>query len=411
MKKILFFAVCVASLVSCKEVTKAPIELYCEHEVVRVYDDPNAEMDTLSYAAGMDLGLVASLRFGDFDIDIEEVIPVMSRELKSAESDEDVLKQWNEYITEFNNKRVRPYMMAKNTPTDRPDTLTIPELYDETYTKEKMTEYIGVMSANQLRMQRIPANLTWVFKAIRDAAQVGDMSEIDTYMSITEEEFMNIMRNYSTKVYPKNNLEMANAWLEKVASKENVRKLNDETDVYYRINDAGKGTKPVNATDTIAVKYAVYSRTGKVIESNDTFIKRLEDQKKHYESHPMLPDSIRAKYAKQIDEEIAKSDVLEFQLNRFLATDIQEALKLIGEGGSITIWGNGASAFGFRAGQIVPANEAVVVNIELVDVITVDPLSIQPKAVPMNGPGQTVRPNTTKGTPIKVAPKKVVPKK
>lgn len=408
MKKILFFTACVFALASCAKESAKEINLYCEHEVLRVYNDPEAEMDTLSYAAGMDIGLVTSLRFADMDLDMEEVIAVVDKELKSADADYDAIQEWNEYANEFNNKLFRPYMMAKQANsrvvTDRPDTLSLPTLYDDTYTKEKMTEYIGVMAANQIRTQRIPANLTWMYKAMRDADNVTSAEEIDANMAITEAEFMNTIRSYSQLDYPTYNLELSEAWLTKVSEKDGINKLGEDKNVYYRINRAGNDAKPMNATDTIGVKYAVYSRTGRVIDSNETYIERLEAQKKFYQNNTMLPDSVRTKYEKQLDEEIAKCDVLEFPFNRFMTANVQEAMKLIGAGGSITIWGDGSALFGYRAMQALPANEAVVVNIELVDVTTVDPLSIQPQVAPTNMQNQTVRPSTVKGAPIKVRP-------
>ena len=72
MKKILFFATVAALLVSCGAATtsKTP-DYYFDEEVSRLYNDPNAEMDTLSYAAGMNMGLVISLQNADFGVDTE----------------------------------------------------------------------------------------------------------------------------------------------------------------------------------------------------------------------------------------------------------------------------------------------------------------------------------------------------
>lgn len=411
MRKIFIFAACLATLASCIEQEQQPIKLYCEHEVSRLYNTPDAEMDTLSYATGMNLGLVASLNFNDFGLNMDEVISVLD-EYAGREISEETINEWNEYMQEFGQERIQPYMMAKQAQsrieTDRPDTLTLPTLYDETYTKEKMTEYVGIMSAHQLFMQRIPANLTWVYKAMRDAAQVNDASEIDSLMSITQLDFNNTLSNYHRVVAPSYNKELADNWLEMVSNQPNVHMFSNEKSIYYRVNNQGDDSKPVNASDTIAIKYAVYSRTGRDIESNATYAKRLEQQKKMYENHPMLPDSVRTQYATQFDEMIAESDVMEFKFDRLMSADVQELLKHIGEGGSITIWGSGAEILGYynRTIQQIPANEAVVVNIELVDVVTVDPLSIQPQAVPMNMPGQTVRPSTMKGAPIQVTPQK-----
>ena len=87
----------------------------------------------------------------------------------------------------------------------------------------------------------------------------------------------------------------------------------------------------------------------------------------------MMPDSMRQKYLKQIDDEIANSAIRKLSLNTFMQVDVQNALKLIGNEGSITIWMNAAKALGYRANRMLPMNEAVVVNVELLDVKTVKP--------------------------------------
>ena len=143
--------------------------------------------------------------------------------------------------------------------------------------------------------------------------------------------------------------------------------------VYYRVNNAGGDVKPVNATDSIAVKYAVYSRTGKLLESNQMFIDNLKKQREQMEGNKMMPDSLRQVYIKQIDQEIAKSEVRQLPLNRFMQKDVQDALKFVGAGGSVTVWLDAAKAFGFRASRIVPVNEGVVVNVELLDLKTIAP--------------------------------------
>ena len=319
MKKILIFAACVASLVACNNAQK-PIELYCEHEVSQLYNDPNAEMDTLSYAAGMNIGLVVSLQNVDFDLDTEAIIAILQDELKIAYVDDKDLEEYNKFLDEYSNERVRPFMMAKQANarvvTDCPDTLKLPA-----YTAD-----------------------------------------------------------------------LAKKWFERVSTKDGVKAMVDEngaeTGVYYRINNVGGNVKPVNATDSIAVKYAMYSRTGKLLESNQMFIDNLKKNREQVENNKMMPDSMRQKYIKQIDEEIAKSEIRELPLNRFMQADIQNALKLIGNGGSITIWMDAAKALGYRASRVLPINEAVVVNVDLLNVKTIEPAP-QPATnhftVPTNG--------------------------
>ena len=380
MKKIFIFAACVASLVACNEAQK-PVQLYCEKEVSRLYNDPSAEMDTLSYAAGMNLGLVVSIQNADFGLDAESVIAVLDREFKSESADEEAMAKHNEFLGEFSNTRVRPFMMAKQmnarVVTDCPDTLSLPELYDETYTKERFTESFATMMANSVRQQRIPANLHWMYTAIRDAAGVKSKEEIDSVMLISEAKFFEVMSGYVQRELAEYNAELANNWYKRVAEQENVKELMNEKGepmgVYYRVNNAGGDVKPVNATDSIAVKYAVYSRTGKLLESNEMFIDNLKKQREQVENNKMMPDSMRQTYIKQIDDEIAKSEIRQLPLNRFMQKDVQDALKLVGKGGSVTVWMNAAKAFGYRAGRIVPVNEGVVVNVELLDLKTIAP--------------------------------------
>ena len=66
-------------------------------------------------------------------------------------------------------------------------------------------------------------------------------------------------------------------------------------------------------------------------------------------------------------------DFLDAAETFFMQVDVQNALKLIGNEGSITIWMNAAKALGYRANRMLPMNEAVVVNVELLDVKTVKP--------------------------------------
>lgn len=382
MKKIFISVACVLALASCADHSKMPAHLYCEKDASRLYNNPEAELDTLSYAAGMNLGLVLSIQNADFDIDVEEIIAVLDRELAKDFVEQKELDKHNQYLSEFSNARVRPYMMAKQTnsriKTDCPDTLSLPAIYDETYTQERFVNAFGAMMANAVRTQHLPANLYWVFEAMRDADKVTDRTEIDSVMRITEQQLIATMTNYTQKELSGYNSQLANNWYNRVATMEGVESMCDDTNtpigVYYRINNRGGELCPVNATDSIAVKYAVYSRTGRLLESNQTFIDNLQKQRKQTLENKMLPDSLRTRYLKQIDEEIAKSDIRKLPLNRFLQKDIQNAMKLIGKGGSITIWMDAVRALGYRANRILPVNEGVVINIELLDVKTNIPM-------------------------------------
>ncbi len=381
MKKILILAAAVVAFVSCKEAAPAGPECYFDKEVSRLYNDPNAEMDTLSYAAGMNVGLVISLQNADFDIDTESVIKQLDKELKVLVSNQDELDELNEYLSKFSAERVRPFMMAKHANarvvTDRPDTLSLPDLYDETYTREAFTEALVTVFADGMRKQRLPVNLHWVYKAMRDATGVEAKTDIDSVMALPERTFMDVMSKYVQIELPAHNLQLTEQWFERVAAQQDVVPMTnaegEPTGVYYRINKAGGEVKPFNDTDSIAVKYEVYSRTGKLLESNATFIKGLKKQREQIANNKMLPDSMRQAYIDQIDAEIKESALRRLPLNRFMTKDVQNALKLVGDGGDITVWLDANKAFGMRAARILPVNDAAVVNVELVEVKTIKP--------------------------------------
>lgn len=407
MKKILYYVAAVVAFVSCNSAAPtSESDYFFDKEVSRLYNDPSAEMDTLSYAAGMNVGLVISIQNADFELDAEEVIKLLDKELKNVSTDQEKLDEVNEYLSAYSNDVVRPYMMAKRmnamTQTDCPDTLQLPELFTEEYPKEKFSSSLIIAVADGIRKQALPVNLHWVYQAIRDAANVKDKSDIDSVMAITEAQFMQTLRDYTQNDMTTYYSDCTINWLQRVSSKPNVKALtgaNDvETGVYYRINKAGGDPNPENATDSIAVKYEVYSRTGKLLESNEKFIESLKKQREMLEKNPMLPVEMRQSYLEKIDAEIANSELRQLPLSRFMMKHVQDALKLVGKGGDITIWLDADKAFGPAAARILPINEAVVVNVELVDVKTIKPTpkpvggvvmpakgDIRQKVAPMDG--------------------------
>lgn len=411
MKKILIFAACVAALVSCADEAPKP-KLYCEHEVSRLYNDANAEMDTLSYAVGMNLGLVLSIQNDYLNIDAEQIIAVLDKELKIVEVDDEQMKKHSEYLNEFNDARVRDYFMAKQAnsriKTDCPDTLPLPEIYDETYTPARFNKALGALMANSLRAQRMPANLYWVYEGIREAQKVKSEAEIDGNLRLTEAELIGSMREYMQVDLAEYDKELTTKWLERVSKQKGVKLLEEVENiadgVYYRIDRQGNNVKADKGIDSIAVKYSVYSRTGRLLESDQIFVEQLEKQKEQVAKDKRFPDSLRTKYIKQIDAEIEKNAIRKLPLSRFMQPDIQSAIKLIGEGGQITIWTEGVRGFGYRAQRMLPPNEGIVINIELLEVKDIPVPESKPASI------NTIRPSTQK-QPMKVAPKVVPPKK
>jgi hypothetical protein len=416
MKKILFFALCAITLASCSE-ENPTVELYCEKPTKEFYTDKNAELDTLSYATGMNYGLGLNLgSTAEFDIDIEAIINTMATELKKNEADEKTTKEHQEWMRNFSMKRANPYMLTKQfnsqIKTDRPDTLALPALFDEEFTRDMFQTIMATNMANAVREQNMPINLHWTFEAMRDSEKVGTPQEIDSVMRITEKEFNTTLQNYFTVKMPANNLERSMAWYKKVASKPNVKSF-EITDrpvpltVYYRVNKAGNGTKPENRTDSIAVKYSVYSRTGKLLESNQSQIDALDAKIKAVKESKMLQDSVRNITIANFEKEKEQWVIRKVTFDRFMQADVREVLKHFGAGSNITMWMPATSALHPMAARNLAPNEAVVVNVELVGVKT-----IEPKVMPamMNTKVRPVPGSGIKQEPAKVSLKAVTKK-
>ena len=196
-------------------------------------------------------------------------------------------------------------------------------------------------------------------------------------MALSEATFKEVLSEYVQQTLPAYNLELSQQWLERVSAKSGVEEMTsangEPTGVYYRINRQGGEVKPENDTDSIGVKYAVYSRTGKLLESNEMFIESLKTKRKQVENNKMMPDSMRQIYLNQIDTEIAASGIRRLPLRSFMQKDVQNALRLLGDGGSMTVWLDANRALGFMAARILPLNEAVVINVELVELKTIKP--------------------------------------
>ena len=170
MKKILFSAIALVMLTACGGGDR---QMYFDSNASRIYNDPNAEFDTLSYAVGMNVGLSLKLQNGDFELINDLIMETLEEELNKTEVDYDAVNANSRMMSRFSSERSRPYAMAKRmnafVQTDRPDTLTLPELYNEEFTREGMSECIG----------DIKVNLTRPFGKLRiiteDMKAVGDL--------------------------------------------------------------------------------------------------------------------------------------------------------------------------------------------------------------------------------------------
>lgn len=376
MKKIFIAAFSLVALVSCGSGDK---QMYFDNDMSRIYNDATAELDTLSYAVGMNVGLGLSLQNSHLELDNDILLATLDEVLSAKELDMAMLESNSELMTRYNNEISRPYMMAKRThamiQTDRRDTLKLPEVYNEEFTRENVAEMYGRDVAGYITKLALPVNTYWVYKAIEDAATVDSPKNIDSMMSITGNDVRTHMSNYVKDDWAKYNLERTRAWLKSIAEQDGVHQMIVEEDtLYYRVDVAGHGLRPMNIVDTVAFSYEVFTRSGRSVESTVKRVEALRNNLEQARTKMFFPDSAkREAHIKQIEEQIAKVENLRIPLSSSIIKGSQYALKHVSEGGEITIWMPASLAYGERGNRAVGPNDGIVMCVKLNGVTHVDP--------------------------------------
>jgi FKBP-type peptidyl-prolyl cis-trans isomerase len=225
--------------------------------------------------------------------------------------------------------------------TDRPDTLPVPELYNEEFTKETITSLLGRNSAAMLLDMKEDIDLNWVITAFRDGTKVSSEDAISEELRLSEEvmnaAFMEYQMNRQQREMEKfekakvENAEASAAWLAEVEKQEGVQKT--ESGLLYRIDREGSAVKATEDTDVVLVNYEGKTAEGKVFDSS-------------YE----------------------RGEPISFPLDRVIS-GWTEGMKLVGVGGQITLWIPAELAYGERgAGQDIGPNQALEFKVELLEV-------------------------------------------
>lgn len=368
MKRILFLVVAMATLASCGGDKN---NYYCQGDNNRTYTDANAEFDTLSYALGMNLGVSINVQQADFDLDNEVIIKALKQELGKKSADQDFIEANRKNMERFTNDRVRNYMMMRNMHrTDRPDTLKLPALYDDTeYTPAKVSEWMGYDMGNYVRTIMIPVNLHWVCKAIEDSKAIENRSQIDSVMQLSFAQMGGAMREYVNNEMPNFSLERSKEWLADVAMRDNVEMLTVGSDtMYYRIEIPGSELKATSTRDTVSFRYEAFTRRGSLIESTTQRAESVREQIATLKADTVMLADTRDKRVAALEEQLASVELPTVPLGQFRIPGAIEGMKLVGTGGKVTLWMPATLAYGKRGNRQTLPNEAIVMSIEIVDV-------------------------------------------
>lgn len=304
------------------------------------------ELDTLSYAVGADLGLNLSLGMGDYNLDNDIVIENITDFYENGDLMGEDLQQVRQRMMEFQYMRLMPYFSAKRQrdmiTTDMPDTLpALPELYDETFTREDVSAMMGKNMGAYVKSLETDFDMYWLMAALKDGLKVDAHENIDSLMRISEEQMQKTLTDFAARKREEaiaererqlvENAEESAKWLSEVEKKKGVHKT--ESGLLYRIDREGTGAQATEDTDVVRVNYEGKTRTGKVFDSS-------------YE----------------------RGEAIEFPLNGVIR-GWTEGMKLVKEGGQITLWIPSELAYGERgAGADIGPNEALEFKVELIQV-------------------------------------------
>lgn len=303
-------------------------------------------LDSVSYAMGTGFGLHMQLGMSDLDLDHELITETIRDFYKNGTIDP--VQHQEEYMLmmQFQYGRLMPYAQIKSlretTVTDCPDTLPeLPELFDETYTREFVATFMARDFAAYLKDSGREFDIDDVILAIDDARNVTSEEEIDSVMRMTQDECEAVIRAEAERQQAEamaeyqrvleENAALSAEWLSEVEAMDGVQKT--ESGLLYRIDREGDGAQATEDTDVVLVNYEGKTRTGVVFDSS-------------YE----------------------RGEPMAIALNRVIA-GWTEGMKLVKEGGQITLWIPAELAYGERgAGQDIAPNEALEFKVELLEV-------------------------------------------
>ena len=367
MKRIFYAIIVAASVVACGKVDNS---MYFDTSNKRIYDDATAEFDTLSYAVGMNLGL--GLHFQPSGLTFDPVVLMEALEAAMAKEvfNYDEFDANKELIKRFSTERLQPYAIAKMTNMGDKSPLQLsvmPELFDEEFTQERVSQMYGRDIAGYITNSAYPLNMHWLRTAIDEAFAAETEIIHDSLMRLTVVQMRSSLQGYHARKLPIFLAEASREWLEEVSHKPNVNAMVvDEFDtLYFRVNKSGNGVKPRSMNDTISFSYDLYTRSGKLVESHAKRAEMLRNALEEAKAADTIPDAKNKARIKQLADQLNDVENLRVPVSKGLLKGLQYAVQNVGEGGNITVWMPASLAFGERGNRAVQGNDAVVMNISL----------------------------------------------
>lgn len=335
MRKIIFSMAVVLSAVAM---------VACGGKNTLVKKGGKSNVDSLSYAIGVDVGMGITTNMPDLKFDwatlTKSAEKALYTEVKKGEEDKKQV-EGTEILQEFFNNtrrdRVTAYVETLNIPDSlmgvEPIDFSGFDSFESDAERKQVSEAYGYDLGCRLRDSRLPLHLYWLNKGIEEGA--AGTSSIDAHGA------MMVIQEYFTVTLPFRNKRESEAWLAKIEKKSGVKKT--ESGLLYRIDRKGDESIKPTANDRVKVDYEGKLQDGTVFDSS-------------YE----------------------RGQSIEFPLSGVIA-GWTEGLQLVGKGGQITLWIPSELAYGAHGGgSLIGPNQALEFKVELHDIKS----TATPEAVP-----------------------------
>ncbi len=329
MKRLICIAIvalCASAMVACDNTTKG---------VSRVTMGDKSKIDSLSYC----VGFINSGQFCNGMADVKLDWNLAAEACKEAllvpttKDDKDIYeKASNTSVVFFDSVRVQRLTQVRrelqgddpNKTIDMGTVLPKIDIFESAEEREKISWAIGYDMGYNFRLMPYKLQVHWFIQGLLDGTNPANLA-----MAPQMQAYMN---HYHEVVWPLLNAEASANWLSEISKKLNVKST--KSGLLYRISDEGDQQNKPNIFSKVTLHYESLCYDGRVFAST---------------------------YRKGIPAEV--------KLERMIK-GWAEGMQLIGKGGKITIWMPAELAFGEDGNRFMGPNEALQMNIELLDVET-----------------------------------------
>lgn len=361
MKKLLCAAVVAgAMLMSSCGGTKSPIT-----------EGDKANLDTLSYAIGSQLGSMVKFQLRAIPINYEKAAEGLTDGAfdKGSMSNMEAFDLLQDFMTNKRGERMRAIMqqrkeadsirLASGDSTRVEYPVADPAMFESEQERDEFAYAFGINMGHSLRDMDLPFQMYWVRQALLDS-QEGNTPALDDRTAGM------FWQKYMMQTLPEQNKQRSEEWLAEIEKQSGVKKT--ESGLLYKVVKMGDTTVMAkDVRDKVKVHYKGSKSNGKVFDAS-----RFRD----------MPKMRQELLKKQMPEGYDKDEPIEFPLNRVIR-GWSEGMQLVGKGGKIILWIPSDLAYGPRGNRGIYGNEALKFEVELIDVTPyLEPEA--PKASPIN---------------------------